>query len=150
MKFAKYLPVEGEIKEGELYQDMDGNIWEHKRDLCFTPVGQKVKLFLCSRDIQVGEIFNEGNHTYNAICTSRDGRGIYSEGKWEEDYHDPADCYKVIGEISPEATWVKEGDEFYEEGIDFTPAVRDEDYDKPANEREIFYMILCPTCKSFH
>lgn len=54
--FTKYIPADGEIKEGDMVLDTlsgeivcwwDGNNWD-KYD-------KKVKLFLCSRDIQVGD-----------------------------------------------------------------------------------------------
>lgn len=73
--FVKYLPVEGEIKEGDLFLhtcsagsskflmkcksvDSFGDIWQEKHDQGFPPQRvalykqdcQKVKLFLCSRD----------------------------------------------------------------------------------------------------
>lgn len=92
--FAKYLPVKGEIK---------------------------AKLFLCSRDIQVGDkYFHDDFYPYpvgdiadtntkvmNAhMMVSNEGEDY--EGDWS---------YKVVGEISPEATWVKEGDEFDEDEV---------------------------------
>lgn len=62
------------------------------------------KLSLCSRDIQVGDIFN---------FISSDGKLF--ERKFVEEFNDHEDkinWFKIIGEISPNATWVKEGDEF--------------------------------------
>jgi hypothetical protein len=92
------------------------------------------KLFLCSRDIQVGDEFiipedcvvdwdlrvnNKGICTsismgnkmfhYKAPCSLG---GIVHSG-----VHADSKPYKVIGEISPDATWVKEGDEFEEHEI---------------------------------
>ncbi len=120
--FAKYLPVEGEIKEGDLYIShfhkqpavMDKiNIWSF-------PL-QKVKLFLCSRDIQVGDkvitpyptnsenIINENNLQYFKELTIIPLNKVSNEGVW-------LGAYKVVGEISPETlSYVKEGQEFDED-----------------------------------
>lgn len=114
--FAKYLSVEGNIKVGERMMDrITGEIMKAPFDADASKTVTKVQLFLCSRDIQIGDKFNEGDNILNLICTSKDDSGIYSKGKWEEDHHDPAKCLKVIGPISPEAKWVKEGDKFDEE-----------------------------------
>jgi hypothetical protein len=106
--FAKYLPVKGEIKEGEIcfVDDGQGNTGYLPFKKVYTTQGEpfpkKVKLFLCSRDIQVGD-----------KCVG------FTGGEWfDVTVSDPTkliDTYKVIGEISPEATWVKEGDEFDED-----------------------------------
>lgn len=110
--FTKYIAVEGEIKEGDKF------IWLNEV-FTATPLTMKmgqadrpVKLFLCSRDIQVGDY----------ICTNPDST-CQSEFRFTgEPATECINCgaklvkkeYKVIGEISPEATWVKEGDEFDE------------------------------------
>ncbi|MFA9239427.1 MAG: hypothetical protein ACEQSQ_05995 [Candidatus Paceibacteria bacterium] len=53
--FAKRLPIEGEIKKDDWFQRPDGVIKQAHKD--FEPIKglTKVKLFLCSRDIQVGD-----------------------------------------------------------------------------------------------
>lgn len=98
MYFAKWLPVEGEINSCE---KSCGNV--ECKDKCGFPQ-QKVKLFLCSRYINIGD-----------KC-----RG-FSGGQWFDvivsDPHRIKETYKIIGEISTEATWVKEGDEFEESQI---------------------------------
>lgn len=69
-------------------------------------------LFLCSRDIQVGDKAIYDNK--EVIIISYDERFLI----WEfEGMPTPVNynkelLFKVIGEISPDATWVKEGDEF--------------------------------------
>lgn len=65
---------------------------------------KEVQLFLCSRDIQEGD-----NYQW------QDGDGNIGHGI-KITIVSP-DAYKVIGPISPEATWVKEGDEFEEDRI---------------------------------
>jgi hypothetical protein len=138
--FAKYLPVEGEINEGNICREKypinpkiinvirinnDGMIKVKEDSLWYAPDAlQKVKLFLCSRDIEIGDAVKyqdfDGSltdytvkktgdkndmSTLNRVCN----KGGYVQGKY----------YKVIGEISSQATWVKEGEELDEENIVF-------------------------------
>lgn len=115
--FAKYLPVEGEIKEGDwvLSSHKDPNLgpwlyhligkeWEEYEEDCKWYPGKKAKLFLCSRDIQVGDKVQWCYGTMNFIEEQRT-------------FLEEVDAFKVIGEISPKAIWVKEGDEFEEDQI---------------------------------
>jgi hypothetical protein len=133
--FTKFLPVEGEIKEGDFFsfvpierQPLSGGIFQahlvedgwieewgidrkFKQSAC-----QKVKLFLCSRDIQIGDNTNVGiiTHIYDTKV------GVQAEQN--KDYRilltPKKDCYKVIGEISSAAlSYVKEGQDFNEEQI---------------------------------
>ena len=146
--FAKYLPVEGEIKEGDVAlnkqgyglsrvgKKVEGSIAEFEMHtmrpyesdvtpgkMCtrtsnsYKQYEQKVKLFLCSRDIQADDelYYPEGvedkiRKEYNRYS---DGNETYEQWflgsiKWILSLG----VCKVIGQISPEATWVKEGDEF--------------------------------------
>lgn len=121
--FTKYLPVDGDIKEGDSYQHFTGRIYhDFSRQATYKNKGdKKVKLFLCSRDIQVGDTFfvdrddyKSGPHISEGIIDER-GHIWHPNIKEEPNYTLGAEesvCYKVIGEISPNATWVKEGDEF--------------------------------------
>jgi hypothetical protein len=121
--FSKYLPEKGEIKIG-----LNKPVWDYKQSkvryfnieteeklATFKEmIGYKngnyseVKLFLCSRDIQIGDkYFRHGSdEEYTSTPLGESSRG--SHGLWS------MGTYKVIGEISSEATWVKEGDEFDE------------------------------------
>lgn len=135
--FAKYLPVEGEIKEGDrwwvktLPQVYPLPADKSTLDYWNTQFGNqkdfsKVNLFLCSRDIRVGDKVIYKSHieshwfkgtvavytnSYTAFEEDRD-----NDGDKESFYinYDSKDVYKIVGEISPEASWVKEGDEFDE------------------------------------
>lgn len=110
--FAKYLPVEGEIKEGSII------LLDNGTPVIVGPAGidlftghSIVKLFLCSRDIQVGDkIKDENDLTVEYELNNISYLNLYKEK--ELNYH-----FKVIGEISPDATWVKEGDEFQKDEI---------------------------------
>lgn len=120
--FAKFIPVEEKINEGDII--IYSKLLNHfpikwlGGDLIGTE--KKVKLFLCSRDIK------EGNKVYGTILN---GDNIYINSNapgynFKEDRHyislDEAilmKAYNVVGEISPEAIWVKEGMQFDENEI---------------------------------
>jgi len=110
--FTAYLPTEGEIKEGDMTIGVRGHIapaiTPKDYNNIYVPYwdGRKlVKLFLCSRDIKHGDKY----HDYA-------GSPVFTHD--EDDPMLDKDCFKIIGEISPNATWVKEGDEFDEEDLD--------------------------------
>lgn len=127
MKYlAKYLPVEGHFhyvgavirfkEDGQLAtirrvgEGMDETKWEH------------MKLFLCSRDVGIDaniRLYKRPDLTFICMSRNKDKNilnlntldGSKSFGAKEKD------CFKVIGPISPAATWVKEGDEFEESAV---------------------------------
>lgn len=115
--FTKYLPVEGEIKPDDDFKHSIKDGIHTNTDITSInhPDYQKVKLFLCSRDIKVGdkqihlpsgEIISTIHDEIDLeLCTV----GFKSIGLQP--------VFKVIGEISPDTTWVKEGDEFDEDEI---------------------------------
>lgn len=184
--FTKYLPVEGEIKEGDTALNNHGNPFtvtiayskEQVLALNNNPHFKKVKLFLCSRDIQLGDIvFNKYYSEYqwpagkilNTNSEVMDAGMLsggepdhttdykYPEGEWE--YHHQT--YKVIGEVSPNAIWVKEGMEFENEEL----IVHVDEYNRftipvwlahlrfvGGKDKEKPYTIQfkCFTCNTFH
>lgn len=115
--FAKYLPVEGKIKEGEPYLNKgvlffadpvfdEGNNPNNSNPRI---TNKKAVLFLCSREIQVGDEITwigTGGSPQTPFGTKMKHDTPLTSGIMHENW------IKVIGEISPEATWVKEGDEF--------------------------------------
>ena len=120
--FVKYLPVEGEIEEGDKWFDKNHNVIEARGPetgkkiliaLANANNRKKAKLFLCSRDIKVGDKYwSEITNSYH-ICENEDDMEMLNS--INDRYNKEAEKrYKVIGEISPKATWVKEGDEFDE------------------------------------
>lgn len=121
--FTKYLPVEGEIKEGDDYLFCGKvikctnilNDLSNGNDSPLEVTRQRVKLFLCSRDIEKGDkIYFPRLDKYHKffehigrhiICQSINGGN--TESFYKEEY------FKVIGEISPDAlSYVKEEQEF--------------------------------------
>lgn len=170
--FAKYLPVEGEIKPGDKFSDNQlgicirgkENPWVEWKggitNLVIDEDHRKVKLFLCSRDIQVGDkVKTEGIEDRELKYIDKTGTLFFTNG----DDCEPTVCFKVIGEISPEATWIKEGDEFdgyeiWNRNIDtlgdFYVKIQPHMWDKPRLkekgwEKDVI-RLECPTCKKFH
>lgn len=139
--FTKCLPVEGKIQVGDKAIRPDGRIisvdslemgsgenyfpremlaWEGDENLRFwTKLSElkKVKFFLCSRDIQVGDITWDGFEV--ASLPNEEGcyrlvphNGVIGmSGHWEKN------PIKKIGEVSPDATWITEGMEFEEDDV---------------------------------
>lgn len=98
--FAKDLPVEGEIREGNHFDSVNGEL----------PGSLHTRLFLCSRDIQVGDRCYPSTEAalkdYDIEVLELNINELKSRS-----------AFKKIGEISPGAIWVKEGDEFDEEEV---------------------------------
>lgn len=193
--FTKYLPVEEKGLQQSDFKDGDMFLWKdeiHKfhwdrgygiqthtkaSEQCFKDDGClivnwsnvrcRVKLFLCSRDIQVGDkvwsnfdgILGEGK--YNRIednysyFINPHGEEIMLLTKEEVPTHN---FFKAIGEISPDAVWVKENDEFDESDVklDLTLCNVEGEWKEAdgirwsAYREESFVGIKCPTCKHFH
>lgn len=149
--FAKWLPVEGEIKEGDwvlsahkdpnlsdyLYHLIGEELALYQRDCKYYP-GKKVKLFLCSRDIQVGDkVWSQDKGFFEA-----DQMLININTNAAVSFKYPP--IKVIGEISPNAlSFVKEGDEFDKEDISLPSTT------KRLSSIPWFVMIKGP-CGHFH
>jgi hypothetical protein len=89
--FATHIPEEDENKSDDIIH---------------------VKLHLCSRDIKIGDkglVSKEISHKSTMpILDAYELQALKEYG-----------AYKIIGEISPEATWVREGDEFDEDEVRF-------------------------------
>lgn len=132
--FAKYLPVEGDSEfvqcwskavckrsntNSALYHLIDDNEGQPPItdvDIKKFPSGFKyVKLFLCSREIQVGDrCFCMSVHLNNG---DHDSSMQINPWRIRNESDTCESCIKAIGEISPNVTWVKDGDEFDEEQI---------------------------------
>jgi hypothetical protein len=168
--FTKYLPVEGEIKKGVLTNKgtvlksmfipnkeilwitdtiLDGKCVDSEDD-CFQPhYLTPIKLFICSRDIQVGDKVQTKNpdNGEEVYCI------INTEEELEEWIEDKA--FKVIGEVSPEATWVKEGMEFEEDNVQI---LGEDNFGykylleilNPKDVQKVIVQIKCSNCKNFH
>lgn len=124
--FAKYLPVEGEIKEQMvLATDTNAIFHMHEKDYEGAKLAnslhlyKKVQLFLCSRDIRVGD-----TNVHTGILV-HDNEEIVKEVKDESQLRfmqgvaeaNKVVLFKVLGPISPDATWVKEGDDILSKNV---------------------------------
>lgn len=177
--FAKWLPVEGEVKTGDNYIDtlakIPGKVWRLYPEGIDFPLEQmrKVQLFLCSRDIKAGDkVWDWLNERFEEVDTSfiaeetSDGKNVpcwYLKTQ-PKTFHETQFLIKVIGPISLEATWVKEDDEFEEKEVEawwwtdkyeyFQRQVyRSEKHDK--KKENLFlklkkvFKIKCPCCGEF-
>lgn len=93
--YAKYLAVEDGFKR--IVKNEQGFPVDYE---------QEVKLFLVTNDIQVGDEVLDTYSGMKLIVTKS------NSGSNASDYY-----IKVIGEISKDAIWVKDGDEFTKEQI---------------------------------
>lgn len=154
--FAKYLPEEGEIKFKDLKFGLKvatpseygrGYIANHNHteDSVMVIYNMEeegyyklselklLKLFLCSRDIQVGDKVRHTVSGEEVLWTDMD-----TEFRSVEMY------FKVIGEISPDAlSYVKEGDEFDEKDVKLVV------FGTNAGPISSYYEIKCPCCGDF-
>lgn len=161
--FAKYLPVEGEIKHGMLYHngvDVNVRTSSNPNDDEIYLKYKKVKFFLCSRDIQVGDKLQiqqyNGDPNWCATFNKEDFEGHFVCNFI--DVHDNSefgvlakDAIKVIGEISPDATWVKEGDEFDEDEWIGWNNMYNQSHDKKFHEGVLYKDIrIKGPCGHFH
>ena len=120
---AKYLPVEGEIKEGDKVMFPNGIIADmlsgtevngklgysidaaqgvkKAKEALDSFIGQekKLKLFAVTHDIEVGdEVISKINGRKSTIKVDQEIEILKDI------------CFKVLGELSPKAIWVNEGD----------------------------------------
>lgn len=188
---TKYLPVEGEIISGKPYWSATTN--SVRICTCIMPGDQvwfsgsvyqdnskdskPVKLFLCSKDIQVGDkVQTDGinGDDWEVVATHAD----LAPNKVSLFEALKRKSFKVIGEISTEAIWVKEGDEFTDESVQKLVLlevycadweIQYSNIDKILNVNETYQpkgvhgkdtyiediifetiQIKCPTCQLFH
>lgn len=136
--FTKYLPVEGEIKPGDYGFSPNSKCvffaLEETRLIWERPGNVRVKLFLCSRDIVAGD---------EAIDEETNQKLILEGLAWDgfKRLKRPETWFKVIGEVSHKAVWVREGDEFIREDVKL--ALNNE-------APEFCVSFKCPTCLNFH
>lgn len=137
--FAKYLPVEGVPQLGDIYLTNRPN-YKAGPHLCAGNDGKivwfqdgapnvtiytklefakKVELFLCSRDIQVGDRYYNTDYSIYRIAKSFGNTSpsiVYFDDSTVFDYR--KDCIKVIGEFSNESKcFIKEHQEFDKDNI---------------------------------
>lgn len=150
--FTKYIPVEGEAKIGDMVKLVNDPADAHIADADCIHVGcDKVKLFLCSKDIKIGDrmtLEDEDGVMGSSIVTTEPSELIKKAAL-------KGLAYTIMGEISSEALrYVKEGME-YEENDTFPYHIHDENgkivyldkYDEPVDTP--IYCIKGP-CGHYH
>lgn len=116
--FTKWLPVEGEILPGDKFTHRltDSKIHTNTdlTPIKHHPYYKKVKLFLCSRDIIVGdEIYLSETKEYHRFGGIKNNTIVCCPGNGIDEEHRMQDLFKVIGEVSPDSlSFVEEGMEF--------------------------------------
>lgn len=160
--FCKYLPVEGHFHYvgAVIREKATGNIGIIKKVGEGVEENEHVKLFLCSRDIKIGDaVVWLNKYTWAMFqkfpVTTQEGVDIMKndhKGKWGV----------VIGEISKSAVWVKEGDEFDEsdwslfgetEGImGLSGCLKNPEYQEGYRKlyKRFVCKIKCSQCLTFH
>jgi hypothetical protein len=108
--FAKYLAVEGQIKSGEIGISINNVMYTHQPHLP-DEYGKPTRLFLCSKDIRVGDTANYFIETIpgmQSLVVTEDNKTSLAVNHG----------FKILGEVSLEATWVTEGTEFSESEVE--------------------------------
>lgn len=161
--FIQLLPATGKIQERlkALYAP------SHKE------YKAPIKLFLCSRDVKVGDTcFYVDVMGQEKECTFKEIALFEGDTEWWFDfgtkdmssYHPGYDKnrkppYKVIGEISPQASWVTEGMEFDLNQLAFylSSVHTEQSYNidlegflKSTFKGKKYIKIKCPHCGTFH
>jgi len=175
--FAKYLILERELRIGD-YVNQEGSFIEIKdeENRIAAELFDKVpcKLFLCSNEIQVGdkviclrtartgdiELRTEGKYYYTCEINVQLNKEEnfkswgYINNQGQKQYiHYPEEMCKVIGEISPEAIWVKEGDTFDESQISIEYYEKPQFIDNNLRRNRLVNPIIklqCSQCNTFH
>lgn len=128
--FVDWCQVEGEIENGDSVKfnatsDVEHNItvdetsiYNSKGKLLYDKKGTlRVKLCLCSKeDFEVGDIVQPLDYCLKpTTIVEKDYTGVWNcaNGDWYESH----EIMRIIGIISPDATNVKQGDEFDENQI---------------------------------
>jgi hypothetical protein len=129
-----------------MYDVPDGELQHITSD---TIAYEKVELFLCSRDILIGDTLKAGKgmniDLYVGAVNGMTTYHVIEQQGPSKGYHSPVaynpECYpeavKVIASISLEAKWIKEGDEFDENQIKRDVLVKE--YDSESEECEYTY-----------
>jgi len=155
--FAKLLPTGKEVKRktGSTVSDEVGKcLRENDNGYDYY---QELSMFLCSKDIQIGDILTYEDGTLLKPIISLDSFGlicVYTEGNLK---YLREKCFKVIGPISRDVIGVKDGMKFENEQIKFVISMDPpfegweeviwEKYNKWNGIKSI--MIKCPCCNIF-
>lgn len=85
-------------------------------------LGKPIRLSLCSKDIQLGDTYyHDSYYPYPNGDVADSNTKVMNAHMMitNEETGTPRESFKVIGKISPEATWVREDDEIDETQVQF-------------------------------
>jgi len=115
--FAKYVPIEGKVKEGYHLDKNKNEIIYYNGD--YGDVKPSflipVKLCICTREIKIGDMAKDTKQPLTDFYV--DEKDIIRIKSGTDELYSQMDLYKVVGKISSEASWVKEGDMFDREDL---------------------------------
>ena len=155
MYFTKYLPIPGEIKDGNYGINSAGSIGQYLLNNSESKKDQKVQLFLCSRDIKVGDKFysNQIDNGIDMRASSIKDGYVYNGSPYRFKLES---CYKTIGLVSLLAIWVNEGDKLIKDQIKhragfipFYPPYSTKSFRKIAQGEYQYIRIKCPCCGTY-
>lgn len=105
--FAKFMPTSGEIEEGDFGFAPDGKVtyFNKARAKHFGPECTKAKLVICTRNVKEDDEVSDSRGNKKTIRTQKELNKFLV-------LINSGELVKVIGEPSPEAKWITEGQEF--------------------------------------
>ncbi len=153
----KFLPVDGELDEGDAFMYKKGKLLMESADmadLMDVSDKQKMKPFVVTQDIKTGdkiycpdylsgpsgfdncEVEGDSIHAYNL------DRQISTEKK--------EDCYKIIGDVSDQAIFVKDGLEYEVQGVKKFTGRTEPLGNTVSHEWVLTFEVQCQYCKHYH
>jgi len=172
--FSKLMPIEGGIREGDHAMKEDGTIvYVNKASAKYlADTWKRMRLVICDKEVSVGErvhYYSRNNDIlFNGILAKVEEHFVYFEEDrmvgYPVDYDSFHMCYlkgtafKVIGQVSDESRWVKEGMYFDEDELNWMVYHHDENTffypisnkEKDTNDWRTTIAIKCPNCNIFH
>jgi len=165
---AKYLPVEGKPELGDIYIDNNGTLGLDGLSEALLDKGYKrAKFFAVTKDIEVGdEVYDTQLQLWGKLnfLSKANSQVVFKDYDYSDnsayEYHNikPERLFKVLGELSPNATWVENGDEIEIELVprgvlkpDGEPLKTDYGTSQSMKTvTEVQVDVKCPTCNTFH
>jgi hypothetical protein len=172
--FSKLMTIEGKIQEGDFAMKEDGQIVyvNEAASKHLADSWKRVRMVICDTQISVGNNIwyysRDNSILFNDILAKIEGDNIFLEDDrmigYPVEYDSFHMCYlkktafKIVGSVSDESKWVKEGIEFDEEDLNWMVYHNDEDtffypisnYEKNTNDWRTTIAIKCPNCNIFH
>lgn len=138
----KFLPVEHELIDMIKRKPTLNNIAEEIKE---TLSG---KLFALTQDIKVGDkifLFDKDQVWDGMVTDKKEKEELKKQGHW----------YKIVGEVSPKATFVEDGKEYEVQQTIMQTSMKNDPKWKGKEipmDKAFFnpYTVKCPTCNHYH